>query len=83
MKTEPVTIKLKAGAEPLCLSIARNVPFPLMDAVKAELNNMVESGVIRSDRTNGLVRCDGSGHQENRSCAYLQRLEITEYSSST
>ncbi|KAK2187775.1 hypothetical protein NP493_154g00018 [Ridgeia piscesae] len=45
MKT---TIKLKAGAEPLCLTTARRVPFPLMDAVKAELNNMVESGVIRS-----------------------------------
>ena len=28
MKTEPVTIKLKAGAEPLCLTIARRVPFP-------------------------------------------------------
>ena len=48
MKTEPLTIKLKAGAEPLCLTTARRVPFPLMDAVKAELNNMVESGVIRS-----------------------------------
>ena len=47
MKTEPVTIKLKAGAEPLCLTTARRVPFPLMNAVKAELNNMVESGVIR------------------------------------
>ncbi|KAK2185881.1 hypothetical protein NP493_220g03035 [Ridgeia piscesae] len=48
IKTEPVTIKLKAGAETLCLTTARCVPFPLMDAVKAELNNMVESGVIRS-----------------------------------
>ena len=47
MKTEPVTLKLKAGAEPLCLATARRVSFPLMDAVKAELNNMVESGVIR------------------------------------
>ncbi|KAK2173586.1 hypothetical protein NP493_866g01020 [Ridgeia piscesae] len=44
MKTEPVTIKLKA----LCLTTARRVTVPLMDAVKAELNNMVESGVIRS-----------------------------------
>ena len=48
MKTEPVTIQLKAGAGPLCLAIARRVPFPLVDAVKAELNNMVESCVIRS-----------------------------------
>ena len=30
MKTEPVTIKLKAGTEPLCLTTARRVPFPLM-----------------------------------------------------
>ena len=37
MKTEPVTITLKAGAEPLCLTTARLVPLPLMDAVKAEL----------------------------------------------
>ena len=49
MKTEPVTIKVKAGAEPLYLTTARRVPFPLMDAVKEELNNMVESGVIRSE----------------------------------
>ena len=47
MKTEPVTIKLMAGAKPLCLTTARRVPFTLMDAVKAEFNNMVESGVIR------------------------------------
>ena len=39
---------MKAGAETLCLATARRVPFPLVDAVKAELNNMVESGVIRS-----------------------------------
>ena len=48
MKTEPVTIKLKAGTEPLCLTTATCVPFHQIDAVKADLNNMVESGVIRS-----------------------------------
>ena len=47
MKTEPVTIKVKTGAEPLFLT-ARRLPLPLMDAVKAQLNNKVESGVIRS-----------------------------------
>ena len=47
MKTEPVTIKLTSSAEPHCLTTARRVPFPLMDAVKAELNRMVASGVIR------------------------------------
>ena len=38
---------------------------------------------LEQDRTIGLVRCDDSGHQENRSCAYLRRLDATEYSSST
>ena len=47
MKTEPVTIKLKAGVEPSCLTTARRVPFPLMDDVKAELDRMVTSEVIR------------------------------------
>ena len=48
MKNELLTIKLKTGAKPLCLTTTRRVPFPLRDAVKAERNNMVESGVIRS-----------------------------------
>ena len=47
MKTEPVTIKLKAGVEPSCLTTARRVPFPLMDDIKAELDRMVTSEVIR------------------------------------
>ena len=47
MKTEPVTIKLKAGVEPSCLTTARRVPFPLMDDVKAELDRTVTSEVIR------------------------------------
>ena len=48
MKTDSVAIKLKAGAQPLCLTTARRVPFPLMGAVKAELHRMVTSGVIRA-----------------------------------
>ena len=47
MKTEPVTIKLKAGVEPSCLTTARRVPFPLMDDVKTELGRMVTSEVSR------------------------------------
>ena len=47
MKTEPVTIKLKTGVEPSCLTTARRIPFPLMDDVRAELDRMVTSEVIR------------------------------------
>ena len=45
MKTDSVVIKLKAGAQPLCITTARHVLFPLMGAVKAELDRMVTSGV--------------------------------------
>ncbi|KAI0226278.1 hypothetical protein LSAT2_023096 [Lamellibrachia satsuma] len=48
MKTDSVVIKLKAGAQPLCITTARRVLFPLMGAVKAELDRMVTSGVIRA-----------------------------------
>ena len=48
MKTDSVAIKLKVGAQLLCLTTARRVPFPLMGAVKAELDRMVTSGVIRA-----------------------------------
>ena len=47
MNTEPVTIKLKTGVEPSCLTTAIRVPFPLMDDVNAELDRMVTSEVIR------------------------------------
>ena len=46
MKTEPVTIKLKTGVEPSCLTTARRAPFPLTHDVKAELDRMVTSEVI-------------------------------------
>ena len=81
MKTEPVTIKLKAGAEQLCLTNAKRVPFTLMDAVKAELNNMVESGVIRSV-TKPTDWCAAMVPVIKKTGA-VRRLEATQYSSST
>lgn len=47
MKTKPVSIQLKEGAEPFCLHTARNVPLPLMEKVKDELKRMEDNGVIR------------------------------------
>ena len=47
MDTEPVEIKLRGDATPYCVTTARKVPFPLMDAVKAELDKMLEDGIVR------------------------------------
>ena len=47
MKTSPVEIKLKDGAQPHCVTTARRIPFPREDGVKAELQRMLDNGVIR------------------------------------
>lgn len=47
LKTEPVTIKLKDGATPYCVTTARRVPFAIQDKVKKELNRMKADGIIR------------------------------------
>lgn len=47
MDTEPVKIVLKDGAVPYCVTTARRVPFPMMDAVKCEPQRMLKSEVIR------------------------------------
>ena len=47
MDTEPVEIKLRGDATPYCVTTARKVPFPLMDAVKAELDKTLEDGIVR------------------------------------
>ena len=46
MKTSPVKIHLKDNITPVCLPTACRVPFPLMGAVKDELERMVKSEVI-------------------------------------
>ncbi len=47
VKTDPVKIKLRGNVDPLCVTSARKVPFPLRDAVKKELERMLHEGVIR------------------------------------
>ena len=47
MKTSPVEIKLKADAEPYCLTTARRVPFPIMGKVEEELKRMEGAGIIK------------------------------------
>ena len=78
MKTSPVKIELRPDAEPYCLYTARNVPFPMMDAVKKELDRMVASNVIRPVTTPSewcapMVPVPKSNGQV-RICVDLQRL---------
>lgn len=46
LKTEPVKILLREGAEPYAVNTARGVPLPLLQKVKEELERMEASGVI-------------------------------------
>lgn len=47
MNTEPVVIRLREDITPYCVTTARKIPFPLMDAVEAELKSMLKDEVIR------------------------------------
>lgn len=47
MKTEPVKIELKSGAEPYAVTTPRRVPFPLEQPVKEELERLKKLKVIR------------------------------------
>ena len=78
MKTSPVKIELRSDAMPCCLYTARNVPFPMTDAVKKELDRMVASNVIRPVTTPSewcapMVPVPKSNGQV-RICVDLQRL---------
>jgi hypothetical protein len=46
MKTAPVKIHLRENAHPHCVTTARRIPFPLMDKVRQELEQMKSAGVI-------------------------------------
>ena len=51
-------IKLRPGAKPFSLGTARNIPLPLCDKVKQELNDMEAQGVI-SKMQNPTQWCAG------------------------
>jgi hypothetical protein len=47
LKTAPVMIKLKDDVELYCQTVSRRVPFPLMEAVKEELERMKRNDIIK------------------------------------
>ena len=51
METTAVKIKLKENTEPYCLMTARAVVFPIMPAVKEELQRMKANGVLKITKT--------------------------------
>ncbi|XP_012941040.1 uncharacterized protein K02A2.6-like [Aplysia californica] len=46
IRCEPVKIILKEDAQPYSVNVARRIPIPLMNEVKAELDRMEAAGVI-------------------------------------
>lgn len=46
LKTEPVRIILREGAQPYAVHAARRVPLPLMSKVRDELNRMEKEGIV-------------------------------------
>lgn len=46
MKTSPIKIHTKENATPVCRPTARRIPFPLMNAVRAELDRMIKNDVV-------------------------------------
>ena len=78
MHTEPITINLRTGAKPYSMSITRQVSFPVMDKVKAELERMKSAGIIKEViEANDwcvpmVVVVKGSG--DVRICVYFKKL---------
>ena len=47
MKTSPVKIHMDENAKPYAVNVARRIPFPIMEKVKAELQRLERHNVIR------------------------------------
>ena len=47
MKTSPIKIHMKENVTPVCRPTARRIPFPLMNAVRTELDRMINNDVIQ------------------------------------
>ena len=47
LKTDPVKIALKDGAEPFAVNVARRVPIPILARVKEELDRLTSAGIIK------------------------------------
>ena len=75
----PYTIKLNDDASPVALTVPRRVTYPLLPKVKAELDRMVEQGVISkverpTDWCSGLVVVPKANKTDVRLCVDLTQL---------
>ena len=79
LRDYPYTIKLRDDASPVALTVPRRVPYPLLPKVKAELDRMVEQGVISkverpTDWCSGLVVVPKTNKTDVRLCVDLTQL---------
>ena len=79
LRDYPYTIKLKDDASPVALTVPRRVPYPLLPKVKAELDRMVEQGVISkverpTEWCSGLVVAPKANNTDVRLCVDLTQL---------
>ena len=79
LRDYPYTIKLRDDASSVALTVPRRVPYPLLPKVKAELDRMVEQGVISkverpTDWCSGLVVVPKANKTDVRLCVDLTQL---------
>ena len=79
LRDYPDTIKLRDNASPVALTVPRRFPYPLLPKVKAELDRMVEQGVISkverpTDWCSGLVVVPKENKTDVRLCVALTQL---------
>ena len=76
---EEYTIKLREGAQPVCLYAPRRVPQPLMGTVIEQLGGMAKSGVISpvsepAEWCSGLVLVPKANKKSWQICVDLKKL---------
>ncbi|GFO21951.1 hypothetical protein PoB_004845600 [Plakobranchus ocellatus] len=76
---DPYTIKIRPGVQPSSIYTPRKIPHPLMDKVKAEINRMLDDGVISpveepTEWCSGIVVVPKADRSSVRICVDLTSL---------